>query len=162
MMNRNEHLIRQNRGHETWFSLRDEMRDLLSRFTEDWALPTDIARKTNQFVPHIDVCDVGDYYLVTAEVPGILEKDLDVSFDKNTLTIQGEKRNEVENQSKDFWQSEISYGSFYRCIPLVGSVDDKKVEASFTNGVLQIKLWKREESESLPQKIEIKWDHQIQ
>jgi HSP20 family molecular chaperone IbpA len=84
------------------------MRDLFGRFTENWALPADLARISNQFVPRIDVRDVGDCYQVTPVIPGMTEKDLDVAVEHNTLTFQGDKRNEFEDKGKVFWQSEIS------------------------------------------------------
>ncbi len=90
------------------------------------------------------------------------DKDLNVSIEQNTLTIQGEKRTEFEDRDKDFWQSEISYGIFFRSIPLADDMDDAKVEASFTNGVLRITLGKREGAESRSRKIEISSKPQIQ
>jgi HSP20 family protein len=159
-MNRNHQLTRRGQGHDPWFSLRDEMRDLFSRFTDDWNLPSESS--TNQFVPRIDVRDAGASYQVTVEVPGMTDKDLNVSLEQNTLTIQGEKKNEFNDKGKEFWRSEISYGSFYRSIPLADDVDEAKVQASYRDGVLRITLGKREGAAARSRKIEINANPKIQ
>jgi len=95
---------------------------------------------------------------VTAELPGVDEKDLDVTLINGMLTVRGEKRTERDEQDKDKnWHVvERSYGSFSRAIPLPFDPDPAKVEAKFDKGVLRIHLPKPAEVAQKQQKIEIK------
>jgi len=95
---------------------------------------------------------------VTAELPGVEEKDLDVTLANGMVTVRGEKRTEHDEQNKDKnWHVvERSYGSFSRTVPLPFDPDPAKVEAKFDNGVLRIHLPKPPEVAQKQQKIEIK------
>ena len=97
---------------------------------------------------------------MTAELPGVDEKDLDVTLANGVLTIRGEKRTERDEQDKDKnknWHVvERSFGSFSRAIPLPFDPDPAKVEAKFDRGVLRIRLPKPAEVAKKQQKIEIK------
>ena len=95
---------------------------------------------------------------MTAELPGVDEKDLDVTLANGMLTVRGEKRTERDEQDKDEnWHVvERSYGSFSRSIPLTFDPDPAKVEANFDKGVLRIHLPKPAEVAQKQQKIEIK------
>lgn len=108
--------------------------------------------------PKIDVCESKDAIDVTAELPGVDEKDIDVSLADGVLTIRGEKKTSREESDKDKnWHVvERGYGSFTRSIALPFDPDTDKVEAKFANGVLNIKLPKPPEAASKQQKIEIK------
>jgi len=108
--------------------------------------------------PRIDVAESKDAIDVTAELPGVDEKDVDVTLVDDVLTIRGEKKSEREEQDKDKnWHVvERSYGSFSRAIPLPFEADPTKVEAKFDKGVLRIHLPKPEEVTKKEQKIEIK------
>jgi HSP20 family protein len=140
MMNKNLS-VQKKRGNEPWFSLQDEIKDLFSRFSDEWP---DLAPMNQKgFVPHIDVKDDGDKFLVTAEVPGLTEKDINLTLDQNVLTLEGEKKSEYKDEKEGYYKSEISYGHFYRQIPLNENVDEDKVEASYRDGVLKINLPKR-------------------
>ncbi|HQP29278.1 MAG TPA: Hsp20/alpha crystallin family protein, partial [Syntrophales bacterium] len=94
--------------------------------------------------------------VVKAELPGIDEKDLDVSLSEHALTIKGEKKEEKEDQGKGYYRMERSYGSFHREIPLPASIDAKKVEAAFKNGLLTVTLPKTEEARKADRKISVK------
>ena len=108
--------------------------------------------------PKIDVAESKDAIEVTAELPGVDEKDVDVTLANGMLTVRGEKKTERDEQDKDKnWHvMERSYGSFSRAIPLPFHPDPAKVEAKFDNGVLRIRLPKPPEVPSKQQKIEIK------
>ena len=95
---------------------------------------------------------------LTAELPGVEEKDLDVTLADDVLTIRGEKKSEHDEQDKDKrWHVvERSYGRFSRTISLPFYPDPAKVEAKFDKGVLQIHLPKRLEMAKKQQKIDIK------
>ena len=91
---------------------------------------------------------------MTAEVPGLEEKDIEVLLDDGVLTLKGEKRSETEDKNKQF--SERFYGHFERRIPLGVEVEEDKVEARFKNGVLNVVLPKSPNSQSQVKRIEIK------
>ncbi len=84
---------------------------------------------------------------VTAELPGLEEKDLEVSLLEGALTIKGEKRDEHEEEKGDVYHSERHYGMFERTISLPSQVDADKVKASFKKGVLKITLPKTKEAQ---------------
>ncbi len=91
--------------------------------------------------PRIDVEDRKDEIRVSAEIPGIDEKDLDVQLSENHLTIRGEKGAEHEDKREgSYYRSERFYGSFERTIPLPTEVDFEKIDAKFRKGVLTVRL----------------------
>jgi HSP20 family protein len=106
--------------------------------------------------PSIDVRETGKGLEVTAELPGVDEKDIDVTLANGALTIRGEKKHERDESEEGYHVMERSYGSFSRSIPLPFDVDDKSVSASFDKGVLRITLPKSPEAESHVRKIAVK------
>jgi HSP20 family protein len=101
-----------------------------------WRLPVE----ERGWMPAVDVFDKEDKFIVKAELPGMKEEDIDVSVVGDTLSIRGEKKTETEVSNEDYYQSECSYGSFYRSIPIPSNVDATKIEASFEDGVLEVAL----------------------
>lgn len=156
MMNRNL-TTRSNRSREMspWSGFRDDLWDLFDRFSQDFEMP--LTQSQEQFVPKIEVKDKGDSYLVCAEVPGMDEKDINLSLKENSLIIEGEKKKEFkdEDKKKGYFHSEFSYGSFYRAIPLGEDVDTENVSATYRNGVLDVTLKKLPEKVSKNKKIQI-------
>jgi HSP20 family protein len=106
--------------------------------------------------PRLDVSETDDAYEVTAELPGLEEKDVEVLLDRNLLTLKGEKRAEREEKSKDYHLTERSFGTFRRSIPLPAEIDQGKVEAHFRNGVLTVRLPKAEQARSQAKRIEVR------
>jgi HSP20 family protein len=96
------------------------------------------------FAPRIDVVEREGEYLVTAELPGLEEKDFHLEVHGNALTLTGEKRVEREDERKGWRWSERSYGSFRRSIQLPDDVASDKASAAFRNGVLTVTLPKAE------------------
>jgi HSP20 family protein len=111
---------------------------------------------SGEFMPRVDVTENDKEIKVTAELPGMDEKDIDVTLSRDSLTLRGEKQQETEDKGKDYYRSERRYGSFHRVVPLSGEVDESKAEADFRKGVLEIKLPKTAEAQSSRKKIEIK------
>ena len=95
-------------------------------------------------------------YRVTVELPGMPEKDVEISLSDSTLTIKGEKKSEKEESKKDYHYSERSYGAFRRSFGLPEGVDADKIEASMKSGVLTVVLPKSAESQKKSRKVEIK------
>lgn len=107
-------------------------------------------------MPRVDVSESDGAYVVSAELPGIDEKDVEVVLADNVLTIRGEKRAEREEKDRNYYLSERSFGSFRRAIPLPAEIDEDKVEAQFTNGVLTVRLPKSAEAQAKTRRIEVK------
>lgn len=104
----------------------------------------------------IDVQENEKAYSVTAELAGLHEKDVEVTFDEGVLTIRGEKKVE-RDESKDTWHvTERAQGTFERQIALPASVDEAAIEAKFDKGVLTVILPKQAEPEKTAKKIAIK------
>jgi len=95
-------------------------------------------------------------YKISAELPGIDAKDIDVSVSGDMLVLKGEKRQEKEEKDKNYHFSERAYGSFHRAFELPASVDRNKVAADFSKGVLTITLPKTAEAQRPLKKIEVK------
>jgi len=105
------------------------------------------------WVPPLEVFEKEDKFVVKAELPGLKEDDIDVSVIGDTLTIKGEKKAETEVKEEDYYCCERSYGSFFRSIALPATVDAKKIEADYEDGILEVSLPKAPEVK--PKKIAI-------
>ena len=108
------------------------------------------------FTPRVDISESDKEFQVTAELPGMDEKNLDISLANSVLTLKGEKKEEKEDKRKDYYRMERSYGMFSRTIPLPEGVDLEKVEASFREGVLTVTLPKMVEAQKERKRIPIK------
>jgi HSP20 family protein len=106
--------------------------------------------------PAVDIAERDKEYQVTAELPGMEEKDIDVKYADGVLTIKGEKKEEKEEKKKDYYLSERRFGSFQRSFQVPDGVEADKIEASFKNGVLTVVLPKSAEAQKREKKIEIK------
>ena len=106
--------------------------------------------------PAIDLVEKETEYEITAELPGLEQKDVEVRLSNHTLTITGEKKEEKEEKRKDYYLSERRYGSFHRSFQLPEGVDPAKVDATFSKGVLTVKLPKTAEAQQAEKTIAIK------
>ncbi len=106
--------------------------------------------------PAMDLVEKDKEYEITAELPGIDEKNVEIKLSNNTLTIKGEKQEEKEQKDKDYYLSERRYGSFQRSFQLPEGVDVDKIDASFAKGVLTVKLPKTAEAHKAEKKITVK------
>ena len=106
--------------------------------------------------PSMDVKDTGTAIEVSVELPGLSEKDVDVSVTERVLTVSGEKKSEKERKEADYHMMERSYGKFSRSVTLPFAPDAGKVEAKFTSGVLTVTVAKPPEAKSAVKKIAVK------
>ncbi|HET6374844.1 MAG TPA: Hsp20/alpha crystallin family protein, partial [Methylocella sp.] len=106
--------------------------------------------------PAVDVAEKEKEYEITAELPGMDEKNIEVKLANNVLTIKGEKKEEKEEREKDYYLSERRYGSFVRSFQVPEGVDTAKIEASFSKGVLTVKLPKSAEAQKNEKTISVK------
>lgn len=107
-------------------------------------------------VPRSDVVETDSGVEVSIELPGLDEKEVEVTLTDETLTIRGEKKVERREEKRGYYVSERSYGSIYRSIPLPAGVDSDKAEATFKNGVLTVRLPQNPEAKAKAKKIAVK------
>lgn len=132
-----------------------EMNRMFDAFNRNWDLGA-FPEFAGAYMPRLDVTEDAKAFTVTAELPGMSEKDIDLSISGDTLTIRGEKKEEKEDNKKNYYYSERSYGSFMRSVPLQRQVETDKVSASFKKGVLTITLPKTAEAVDATKKIDVK------
>jgi HSP20 family protein len=143
---------------DVWRSLRSEMDRLFDTFTNRFGvtpfLSTRFGTWSGVLSPPVDITEDDGVFKVSAEVPGMTEKEIQVSLSGDTLTIKGEKLQEREEKGENRYLSERSYGEFQRAFSLPADVDREKIEAAFANGVLTVTLPKT--AKATPKKIEVK------
>jgi HSP20 family protein len=106
--------------------------------------------------PHVDVSETDKNYEISAELPGLHEKDIKVELKDDVLTLSGEKKEESEKEEKDYHVSERRFGSFRRSFRLPSGVNQDKVSADFRNGVLKIAMPKSATAINKSRKIDVK------
>ena len=104
------------------------------------------ALTTSNFAPAVDVYEDEHNITLNIEVPGIDEKDINVSIENNTLTVRGERRFEKDEKEENFQRVERMYGSFTRSFTLPNTVDLEQISAHYEKGVLKIRLAKKAEA----------------
>jgi HSP20 family protein len=110
---------------------------------------------TGSMAPRIDVSEGEKEYKISAELPGVDEKDVEVTLANGTLTIKGEKKTESKGKNDHYFFTERSYGAFQRSFSLPSDIDDGKVKASFDHGVLTVKVAKNKAAKSAIKRIEV-------
>jgi HSP20 family protein len=132
------------------FGLHREIDRLFNEFAQGAVADGGAAK----LVPNIDISETDKAIEVTAEMPGLERKDVEISIEDDTLTIRGEKKVEEDQKDKNVQHSERSYGVFMRVLQLPPGIDPSSVEATMSNGVLKITIPKPAKPE--PKKIEVK------
>ena len=146
----NEKLIRRfNMAIIRWDPFRDMMtlREKMNRLFDDSLSQKGEERDmfTSNWSPAVDIYETGNELVLTAEVPGIDEKDIEIKVEDNTLTLKGERKFEKETKEENFHRIERSYGSFFRAFSLPNSIDADRIQAEHENGVLRVVMPKRQE-----------------
>jgi HSP20 family protein len=131
------------------FGLHREIDRLFSEFAQGIG-PSGV----QSIVPNIEISETDKTIEVSAEMPGLERKDVEISIDDDTLTIRGEKKVEENQKDKNVQLSERSYGVFYRVLQLPPGIDPSSVQATMSNGILKVTIPKPAKSE--PKKIEVK------
>jgi len=143
---------------DIWRSFRTEMDRLFDRFTSGFSMTPfpSVGFRTSFDAPSpaVDITEDEAAFQLSAELPGMTEKDIEVSLSGDALTIKGEKHQEREEKDQNHYLTERSYGEFRRAFILPESVNREKVAAEFTNGVLTVTLPKT--LQAAPKKIEVK------
>ena len=155
---RGDRLAIRRENEEPMMAIQNEMNRMFDQFFTDpfTLLPIPGTRLAAEFSPRVDISETDTEVKVVAELPGMDEKDINLSLEDNALILSGEKKSDVEEKGKTFHRVERTYGSFQRVIPLNVEVDEDKANASFKNGVLTITLPKAAEAVKQAKKITIK------
>ena len=135
-------------------TMQDRMNRMNRLFRESYSpeVPDD-SLTTTTFAPLVDIYEDEHNITLKLEVPGIDEKDIDVSVENSTLTVHGERKIEKEEKEENFRRVERQYGRFTRSFTLPSSVDPGQVTAHYDKGVLKIKLAKK--AEAKPKQIKV-------
>ncbi|MBN2397469.1 MAG: Hsp20/alpha crystallin family protein [Deltaproteobacteria bacterium] len=118
-------------------------RDFFDRFFDDEFLTL---RGEKSLAPAFDISESEKAYTVTAELPGIDEKDLEVTIAGGMLSVKGEKKQESEEKGGTYHRIERTYGSFHRSFRIPDAVQEDKVDATYKNGILKLVIPKAKES----------------
>jgi HSP20 family protein len=106
--------------------------------------------------PAVDIAESDKAYEITADLPGMDEKNIEVKLSNGDLRIKGEKQEETEEKEKDYYLHERRFGSFERSFRIPEGVDTDKIQASFKKGVLTVMLPKTAQAQKAEKKIAIK------
>ena len=137
----------------------DDIDRIFSSLSHFHGFPTLAGITSPSFSPSLQIVEKKDHYVASVELPGLEEKDVEVTVDEdNILTIKGEKKAEKKESNDEYYVSEISYGAFRREIPLPQNIDQEKIQASFSKGVLLVTLPKIEQKQKERKKIAVKTD----
>lgn len=146
---------REDGGLDIFSALQGQMNRLFEQFHRDFELAPFGQQRLGSWTPLVNISENDKEICVSAELPGMDEKDINVTLTKNVLTIKGEKTEETEKRGRHYHRVERSFGSFYRDIPLPWEVEADKVEASFRKGILTVTLPKTKEAQKEAKVIKI-------
>jgi HSP20 family protein len=136
------------------------LQDEMERFWRDpfgtGVFPFARRGRTNaNFIPRMDVYEQDGAIVVKAELPGLKKEDVQVEVDGDGLIIRGENRAERETKDEAYYRSERTFGSFFRRLPLPFDVQPDQIQASMTDGVLEVRIPRPAEAMSEPKKIPV-------
>ncbi len=140
-----------------WDPFRDmvTLREKMNRLFEDTvtARGEDKEMITSSWSPAVDIYETENELVLSAEVPGIDEKDIEIKIDDGTLSIRGERKFEKETKEENYHRIERAYGSFFRSFSLPNTIDQEGIRAEHEGGVLKIHMPKKAESKPKTVKI---------
>jgi HSP20 family protein len=134
-------------------SIRNEIDNLLHEF---FGGPIHTGPLAEEWLPPADISETKDRVFIKAELPGIEEKDIELTLLGNMMTIRGEKKHEKEEKDENHYIGDRYYGSFRRTFQLPADIDPDKAEANFDKGVLKVSVPKVEKSKSKKIQINVK------
>ena len=134
-------------------TMQNEMNRLFNTFFDSPTSANGSTPALRRWIPAMDVVESDDHYVLRADLPGMSESDVNIELDDNVLTISGERKSEHEQRSKGYYRVERASGSFSRSLTLPEGVDADGIQASFTNGVLEVRSPKPEQQK--PRKVQI-------
>ncbi len=138
----------------TWRTGANDLRDWVMQRVDRW-LPERVDENDDRAItafwsnlsgPAVDIEDNENDVVVTAELPGLDQKDFEVEVEADRLVLRGEKKASKERREGKCYYSETSYGAFHRVVPLPAEVDRDNADATYKHGVLTVRLPKTEEA----------------
>jgi HSP20 family protein len=140
-----------------WDPFRDlvTLRERMNRLFEDTFIGRGEEKElvSSTWSPSVDIRETDKELILTAEIPGVEEKDIDIEVEDNTLTIKGKREIEKETKEEEYHRIERSYGSFYRSFTLPAYVQQEKIKAEHEDGLLRITMPKKPELK--PKKVKV-------
>jgi len=140
-----------------WDPFRDivTLREKMNRLFEDAVTARGEEKDmiSSTWTPSVDIFETENELILTAEVPGVEEDNIEIKIEDNTLCLNGERKFEKETKEENYHRIERSYGSFYRSFTIPRNVDQEKIRAEHDNGVLRISMPKKPESKSKTVKV---------
>jgi HSP20 family protein len=133
-------------------TIQNEMNRLFNTFF-DTPTANGGTQPARRWLPAMDLLETGDHFVLRADLPGLTEGDVTIELEDNVLTISGERKAEHEDREEGYYRVERASGSFSRSLTLPEGVDADAITASFTNGVLEVKVPKPEQRK--PRKVSI-------
>jgi HSP20 family protein len=133
-------------------SLQQEMNRLFSTFF-DTPTTGNGASAARRWIPAMDLVETTDHYVLTADLPGLSEGDINLEFEGDVLTLSGERKVEHAGEKEGFYRLERATGAFSRSLTLPDGVDPDAVTATFDKGVLEVRIPKPEQRR--PKKVAI-------
>ena len=132
-------------------SLQQEMNRLFSTFFDT---PTGgNGAPARRWIPAMDLVETDDHYVLTADLPGLTQEDISLEFERDVLTLSGERTSEHADRNEGFYRLERATGPFSRSLTLPEGVDPDAVTATFDKGVLEVRIPKPEQRK--PKKVSI-------
>ena len=147
----------------SFFEMQRDFNRLFDEFSREIGMPGQswdlTAPRRLGLLPHlwptVDISETGDQIQITAELPGVNKKDLEISISGGRLTIRGEKKKQQEKSGQNFYHLERYYGSFQRNIPLPCEVESDQVDATFKGGILTVVLKKTKAAQERSKRIKV-------
>jgi len=132
----------------------DSFKREMDRMFDDFFRPSsELSESSLSWYPSVDVKETKDEFVISAEVPGMSKDDIKINISDNTLTIKGEKKEEKKEENHNYHRIERRFGTFQRSFTLPTQIEEKKVKASYKDGILTISMPKKEEAK--PKEIPI-------
>jgi HSP20 family protein len=137
-------------------SLQGEMNRLFSTFFDT---PTTRAGNggaptaSRRWIPAMDLVETGEHFVLKADLPGMTENDVNIEIENNVLTVSGERKTEHEEKHEGYYRLERATGAFARSLTLPEGIDAEAVNATFDNGVLEVRIPKPVQAQ--PRKVQI-------
>jgi len=142
------------RPYQDFFNLQGRINRLFENDSLPVKSPEDVS--LDSWSPTTDIFETKDEYILKLEVPGISKDDIQIEFNQDTLTVKGERKEEKEVNKDNYHRIERCCGSFSRSYTLPKNVDEKKIDASMKDGILELQIPKQEESKTKTLPIKIK------
>lgn len=134
-------------------TLQQEINRLFGSFFDQPATVPANGGSLRRWIPAMDLVETDDAYVLRADLPGLSSEDVKIEFEENVLTISGERRTEDDKRADGYYRIERASGAFARSLTLPRGVDAERIEAKFTDGVLEIRIPRPEQSK--PRRVTI-------